>query len=110
MKNLQIIRKQKEISQLKLANMLGVSRSTIAMWESGASQPDHETLIKLAKIFEVSTDFLLGVSSLDIAMDNDEISEQEKKLFELYQKAKKSDDPRDNAVADAVEKLLGMDE
>ena len=47
-------------SQPKLADKLGVSRSTVAMWESGASQPDNDSLLHLAKIFNTSTDFLLG--------------------------------------------------
>lgn len=48
------------MSQQNLSSLLGVARSTIAMWESGASQPDHATVIKIADLFNVSTDYLLG--------------------------------------------------
>ncbi len=58
--NLQKLRAEKKYSQLKLASMLGVSRSAVAMWESGASQPDNDTLLKIANIFDVSVDYLLG--------------------------------------------------
>ena len=50
----------KKISQQKLADILGVSRSTVAMWENGLSQPDNDTLIRIANYFNVSTDYLLG--------------------------------------------------
>lgn len=62
MKNLSTIRKQNQISQLKLADSMGVSRSTVAMWETGKSQPDNEVLVKLAKFFNCTTDYLLGVT------------------------------------------------
>ena len=58
--NLQLLRKQNGMSQLKLANTIGVSRSTVAMWENGSSQPDNSMLIKLSELFNVSVDYLLG--------------------------------------------------
>lgn len=54
------LRLQNKMSQQKLSSHLGVARSTIAMWESGASQPDHATVIKIADLFNVTTDYLLG--------------------------------------------------
>ena len=50
----------KKISQQKFAEHLGVSRSTVSMWEIGSSQPDNDTLIKIADFFGVTTDYLLG--------------------------------------------------
>lgn len=58
--NLRTLRNEKNYSQQKLANIIGVSRSTIAMWETGASQPDNDTLKRLADIFGVTVDYLLG--------------------------------------------------
>ena len=60
MEILKELRSSMGFSQQKLADKLGVSRSTVAMWESGASQPDNDSLLHLAKIFNPSTDFLLG--------------------------------------------------
>ena len=60
MEILKELRSSMGFSQQKLADKLGVSRSTVAMWESGASQPDNDSLLHLAKIFNTSTDFLLG--------------------------------------------------
>lgn len=58
--NLKTIRTEKKISQQKLADKIGVSRSTVAMWETAASQPDNEMLKKIADFFGVSIDYLLG--------------------------------------------------
>lgn len=60
MLNLKEIRTGRKISQQKLADIIGVSRSTIAMWETDGSQPDNEMLKKIADYFNVSTDYLLG--------------------------------------------------
>lgn len=54
------LRKKQKVSQQKLATKLGVSRSTVAMWEIGASQPDNNMLLQIASYFNVSIDYLLG--------------------------------------------------
>lgn len=54
------LRKTYGVSQEKLSKELSVSRSTVAMWESEKSQPDNNTLQKLADYFNVSVDYLLG--------------------------------------------------
>ncbi len=62
MLNLQLIRKERRLSQQQLADKLGVSRSTVAMWETGNSEPDLETLWKISEYFNVTTDYLLGLT------------------------------------------------
>ena len=49
-----------KMSQGQLANLVGVGRTTVTMWENGANEPDNTTLIKLAEIFHVSVEYLLG--------------------------------------------------
>lgn len=71
MKVLKELRKTNKITQAKLATMLGVSRSTISMWEIDESQPDNDTLVKIADIFNVSTDYLLGQQSTPPSIDDD---------------------------------------
>lgn len=53
------LRSRQGMSQVKLAELMRVSRSTIAMWETGGSEPDHCALLRLADIFGVSVDELL---------------------------------------------------
>ena len=54
-----LLRKQKGWSQEQLAEQLGISRQSVSKWESGASVPDLDKIIKLSQIFDVSTDYLL---------------------------------------------------
>jgi len=56
---LQLLRKQKGISQEQLASKLSVSRQAISKWELDNSLPDTENVIMLSELFDVSTDYLL---------------------------------------------------
>lgn len=53
------LRKQQGWSQEDLADKLGVSRQSVSKWESMSSVPDLERIVKLSRIFDVSTDYLL---------------------------------------------------
>jgi len=55
-----LLRKEKGISQEALAESLHISRQAVSKWETGLSQPDTENLVKLAEIFNVSLDELVG--------------------------------------------------
>ena len=61
MDNLKKKRNENHVSQQKLANHLGVSRSTVAMWETGGSEPSNEMLAQIASFFGTSVDYLLGL-------------------------------------------------
>lgn len=50
------------ISQKRLAEMLKISESNITNWKKGENLPSVEVLFKLCKIFDVSADYLLGLS------------------------------------------------
>lgn len=62
--NIKSLRKQKDITQEQLAEMLGVSSQSVSRWESGVCYPDMELLPQLAKIFETTVDKLLGVDDI----------------------------------------------
>ena len=53
------LRKQRGWSQEELAQQLSVSRQSVSKWESGASVPDLDKILKMSEIFDVSTDALL---------------------------------------------------
>jgi HTH-type transcriptional regulator, competence development regulator len=61
-KRLKYIRDKKGVSQTFVAGKIGVKNNTLSGYESGRREPDSETLRKLAEFYEVSTDYLLGVS------------------------------------------------
>lgn len=54
------IRKERRISQLKLAMDLNMNQNTISRYENMEREADYETLIKFADYFNVSLDYLLG--------------------------------------------------
>ena len=58
--NLKKLRTSKNLSQSKLSKILGISSSTIGMYEQGRRFPDQTILTKIADFFDVSTDYLLG--------------------------------------------------
>ena len=53
-------RKERNISQLKLALDLNMNQNSISRYENGEREADYETLIKFADYFGVSLDYLLG--------------------------------------------------
>ena len=58
--NLQMIRKKNQLSQERLAEMLGVSRQAVSKWELGEGYPEVDKLILLSKKLNISLDSLLG--------------------------------------------------
>lgn len=66
------LRKQREMSQEELAVEMHVSRQSISKWENGLSNPDTENLIRLAEIFEVDLNVLIGAPD-----QNHEVASQE---------------------------------
>lgn len=60
MEILKKLRKSKGLTQAELGKILGVSPSTIGMYEQGRRTPDKDALIAISNYFNVSTDYLLG--------------------------------------------------
>jgi len=56
------LRVQKGLSQAQIAERLNISKNSVSVWEAGASSPSLIHLARLAQIFGVSTDYLLGVN------------------------------------------------
>jgi transcriptional regulator with XRE-family HTH domain len=56
------LRLDKKISQKKLALILGVSQKAIDFWEKDINEPKASYIIKICKFFEVTSDYLLGLS------------------------------------------------
>ena len=55
------LREEKSLSQRNLAKELGVSQAAIARWENNLQIPNIEVAIIVAKYFNISTDYLLGL-------------------------------------------------
>ena len=59
------IRRDYGDTQADLAQKLHVSSFTVSSWEQEKSAPSHEMLIKLCRLYHVSSDYLLGLSDVD---------------------------------------------
>lgn len=59
-KRLTNLREKKNLYQKDIAEIFNIEQATVSNWENGKRIPDSEMLIKLAKFFEVSVDYLLG--------------------------------------------------
>ncbi|EJB4712023.1 helix-turn-helix transcriptional regulator, partial [Listeria monocytogenes] len=57
------LRKNNNKTQEDISKILGISRGAYSHIENGRNEPDMETIVKLANIFGVSTDYLLGRSN-----------------------------------------------
>ena len=58
--NLKKIRQEHKLTQIELANMLGISQKSYSHWETQKTEPTLENVVKLANIFNTTTDYFLG--------------------------------------------------
>lgn len=104
--NLSRFRKNKQLTQIDLANELNLTRNNISDWEIGRTEPSLETLIKISNYFNVTIDELLG---LPIRAAQNELNKTISLLpeqQELIQKIKEIRDPMTlamiNGYTDAI--------
>lgn len=60
------LREARGWTQAELARRLNITRNGVNSWEQGLSMPSPACLVDLAKLFSVSTDYLLGVERLEM--------------------------------------------
>ena len=68
------LRETNNLTQSALAKKLNVTRSSVNAWEMGISVPSTSLIVDIARLFHLSTDYLLGIdstSSLDLSGLND---------------------------------------
>ncbi len=56
------LRKEKGLTQVTLAETLGVSKGTVAMWETGKRMPAFDMLARLSELFDKRVDYIIGTS------------------------------------------------
>lgn len=66
---LQLLRRSQRWTPEEVAERLGIDRSTYSYYERGRSRPSYETLLKIAVLYHVSCDYLLGRDRLPSALD-----------------------------------------
>lgn len=86
--NLKELRLKHKMTQKELADKIGITKSVVSYYELQERSPSPEVLIKLSKIFHVTTDYLLGIEhthTIDVSnLSSDELAlvEQLIRLFE----------------------------
>ena len=85
------LRKQEHLTQVDIAEKLGISQPAYASWERGIKKPTQENLVKIAQILNVSVDYLVGNSDnrkdeldnieLLFRMNSKGLTAEEKEIF-----------------------------
>lgn len=73
------LRQKNNVYQKDLAKFLGVGVSCLSLWEKGQRQISVEQLKKVAEFFNVSIDYLTGLSPIE----KEELTEEERELIEI---------------------------
>ena len=76
------IRLQAGLTQKELAELIGVTKSVISFYELRERTPSPDVLVKLASIFHVSTDYLLGIEK-GRQIDISGLDEEDEKIIRL---------------------------
>ncbi len=71
------LRKEKGLTQVTLAETLGISKGTVAMWETGKRMPGFDMLARLSEFFDRRVDYILGISEdhLSATLTEEEIAQ-----------------------------------
>ncbi len=87
------LRESKHFKQEQIARLLNVNKTTVSYYENNERQPSYSTLIRIASIFNVSTDYLLGCQRnlvIDVSALNDSDLELVRNLVESLGEKNKS--------------------
>jgi len=90
---LKAARERKNLKQNRVAHYLGIHNSTLAKYESGEREPDIETINKLARLYEVSVDYLMGRSEKEtkVIEKSYELDQLDKEIVNIITKMPKDD-------------------
>jgi len=80
--NLKFYRKKCGYTQEEVAEQLHIVRQTLSKWEMGVSVPDADLLVKLAQLYDVSVNELLGITIVETQSKEEEIAKELAKLNE----------------------------
>ena len=86
MNRIKSLREDRDLRQTDVAEAVGIDQRSLSNYETGKTNPDSETVVRLANFFGVSCDYLLGASDCNL-LDNKavarELEEIEKRLGEI---------------------------
>ncbi len=104
------IRKQHNLTQNDIADRLDISPQAVSKWENDLTSPDIDTLIKLAEIFNVSIDELVGKKSYEVQyVEQEERKDISKLMLRIKIDTTAGDRVRVNLPMTAVKALINND-
>ena len=77
------LRKEANMTQKQLAKCIWVTKATISNYELYERMPPPEILVKIANVFHVSTDYLLGIEDKKQALDVSDLTDEEIRFLEM---------------------------
>jgi len=86
---IKLLRENRELSQLELAKILDVGNSSLSMYESNTRKPDYEVIKKIADYFNVTTDYLLGLTEVPNQIYHDQILEEYPEIISILRRNKR---------------------
>lgn len=87
---LKMLRKKNNLTQQQVAERLNVSKAVVSSYELSNRSPSFQTLVKIANIYNVTTDFLLGINKRKMIDITNLTSEQADIIEKLVQEFEKS--------------------
>jgi len=80
------LREEKQISQKKLAEIIGTSQRNIGRWENEENEPSYLQIVKLADFFECSIDYLVGREDDfgNVVATTSNLTERESRLLKAF--------------------------
>ena len=77
MNRIKDLREDRDLRQIDVAEAVGIDQRSLSNYETGKTNPDSDTVIKLARFFGVSCDYLLGVTDSNLRDDREVVRELE---------------------------------
>ena len=102
MLRLKELREQKRLNQEGMALKINVSQSTISAYEVGERTPDLETLITIARFFDVSIDYLVGLSDIKQPIKRSDLMTDELEYLYVYKQLSDVDREKVKAYIDGL--------
>lgn len=103
MLRLKELREQRRLNQEGLAIKLNVSQSTISAYEVGERVPDLETLIAISDFFNVSLDYLAGLSPVKQQIMKSDLTEDELEFLYSYKRLSDIDKEKIKSYMDGLQ-------
>lgn len=80
------LRQKHNLTQSELADILGLKPTAISNYEAGRNEPSFEKLIALSKFFDISCDYLLGITDTYLPVGGEVLDKDIVEFFHLYQR------------------------